>query len=284
MAIVILSGRSGSGKSVALRALEDQGFYCVDNIPVSLLPELVAKTIAHHPDLAFSIDARNASDELARFEDVYRAIERQHKKPTIIYCDADDSTLIKRFSETRRRHPLTGIGLSLNEAILRERELLSPISIHADLLIDTTTLSSNKLRELVLDRILGREAAQMDLLFESFGYKAGVPIDADYVFDARCLPNPYWDPQLRSFSGLDAPVAEFFGQHAKVEEFIWQVRIFLETWIPRFEQENRSYLTVAIGCTGGQHRSVYVAERLASYFRESHPQTQVRHRDMKVGG
>lgn len=284
MAIVILSGRSGSGKSVALRALEDQGFYCVDNIPVSLLPELIAKTIHHHPDLAFSIDARNASDELARFEQVYRQIETAYRKPTIIYCDADDNTLIKRFSETRRRHPLTGIGLSLNEAILRERDLLSPIAIHADLLIDTTMLAANKLREMVLDRVLGREGAQMDLLFESFGYKAGVPVDADYVFDARCLPNPYWDLQLRPFSGLDSPVAEFFGQHPRVEEFIWQVRIFLDTWIPRFEQDNRSYLTVAIGCTGGQHRSVYVAERLAAHFRESHPPTQVRHRDLKTGG
>ncbi|HEX4911973.1 MAG TPA: RNase adapter RapZ [Permianibacter sp.] len=281
MSLVLLSGRSGSGKSVALRALEDQGFYCVDNIPVSLLPSLVQKVSHDHAELAFSIDARNQLDELAQFEQVYEQLATQGPRPLVIFTDAEESTLLKRFSETRRRHPLTHAGLSLNEAIARERELLSPIASRADLLIDTTTLSSNKLRELVLDRVLGREGARLDILFESFGYKNGVPIDADYVFDARCLANPHWDPVLRPHSGRDEPVIHFFEQQPRVAEFIWQVRIFLETWLPRFEQENRSYLTVAIGCTGGQHRSVYVAEQLAAHFRQKRPHTQVRHRDIK---
>lgn len=282
MALVLLSGRSGSGKSVALRALEDIGYYCADNIPISLLPTLYAKVISSNTEIAFSIDARNQSGELERFESVYaELLAAAGKKPLVIFTDAEESTLLKRFSETRRRHPLTQRGLSLNEAIQRERELLSPIASHADLLIDTTTLSSNKLRELVLDRVLGRKDARLDLLFESFGYKNGVPIDADYVFDARCLANPHWDPVLRPHSGRDAPVIQFFEQQPRVAEFIWQVQIFLETWLPRFEQENRSYLTVAIGCTGGQHRSVYVAEQLAAYFRQKRPHTQVRHRDVK---
>ncbi|MFZ5843511.1 MAG: RNase adapter RapZ [Pseudomonadota bacterium] len=281
MSLVLLSGRSGSGKSVALRALEDQGYYCVDNIPVSLLPSLIQKVSHDHAELAFSIDARNQLDELAQFEHVYDELARQGPRPLVIFTDAEESTLLKRFSETRRRHPLTHAGLSLNEAIARERELLGPIASRADLLIDTTTLSSNKLRELVLDRVLGREGARLDILFESFGYKNGVPIDADYVFDARCLANPHWDPVLRPHTGRDEPVIHFFEQQPRVAEFIWQVRIFLETWLPRFEQENRSYLTVAIGCTGGQHRSVYVAEQLAAHFRQKRPHTQVRHRDIK---
>ncbi len=281
MSIVILSGRSGSGKSVALRALEDQGFYCVDNIPVSLLPTLLERTFSSYPELAFSIDARNQLGELALFETVYDTLRARYGRPIVIYTDADDATLLKRFSETRRRHPLTHGGLSLNEAIAQERTLLTPIALRADLLIDTTTLSSHKLREIVLDRVSGRDSAGLDLLFESFGFKNGVPTDADYVFDARCLPNPYWDPVLRPYSGQDAPVIDFFEQQPRVAEFAWQVRIFLDTWIPRFEQENRSYLTVAIGCTGGQHRSVYIAEQLAAHFRNTRPRTQVRHRDMR---
>ena len=282
MSLILVSGRSGSGKSVAIKALEDNGYFCVDNLPVSLLPDLISKVHGAHPDIAVAIDARNAAEELAQFEHTFNEISEQFQRPKIIFIDADEATLLKRYSETRRRHPLTEEGLSLNEAIAQERDRISPIAMRADLLIDTTTMAASALRELIYTRVLQHHKAGIDLMFESFGFKNGVPNDADYVFDARCLPNPYWDSNLRPYSGKDEPVQKFFEEQDRVAEFIWQIRVFLETWLPRFEQDNRSYLTVAIGCTGGQHRSVYVSEQLAAFFRESYPQTQIRHRDMRA--
>lgn len=281
MAIIIISGRSGSGKSVALNALEDRGYYCIDNLPISLLPDLIAVSSFDYPDLAIGIDARNASAELAQFDDVFERICVNHEKPTIVFTDADDSALLKRFSETRRRHPLTQGLRTLNEAFAEERQRLAPIASRADLLIDTTALSAAQLRELIASRLLAHVPTQMDLMFESFGYKNGVPTDADFVFDARCLPNPYWDARLRPQSGRNADVIHFFQSHAVVGEFVHDVRLFLEQWLKRFEQDHRSYLTIAIGCTGGQHRSVYVAEQLIAGFRNSHPHSQIRHRDMR---
>ena len=282
MSLVLVSGRSGSGKSVALNAMEDHGYFCVDNLPVSLLPALLEKVHHNHADIAVAIDARNAAEELAQFDQIFEQLKAEFRQPHIVFIDADENTLLKRYSETRRRHPLTDEGMSLNEAIDRERERLSSIAMRADLLIDTTNMSSNALRELIQQRVLSHRKNSVDILFESFGYKNGVPVDADYVFDARCLPNPYWDLQLRPFSGKDEAIQAFFQNQDRASEFIWQVRVFLETWLPRFEQDNRSYLTIAIGCTGGQHRSVYVAEQLAAYFRQTHPHTQVRHRDLRT--
>lgn len=282
MSLVLVSGRSGSGKSVALKAMEDHGYFCVDNLPVSLLPALLEKVHHAHPDIAVAIDARNAAEELAQFDSIFDQLKSEFRQPRIVFIDADENTLLKRYSETRRRHPLTDEGISLNEAIDRERDRLSTIAMRADLLIDTTAMTANALRELIQSRVLSHKKNSVDILFESFGFKNGVPVDADYVFDARCLPNPYWDLQLRPLSGKDEAIQQFFEAQDRASEFIWQVRVFLETWLPRFEQDNRSYLTIAIGCTGGQHRSVYVAEQLAAYFHASHPQTQVRHRDLRT--
>lgn len=277
---MILSGRSGSGKTVALRALEDLGFNCIDNLPVSLLPVLAQKIRSEHGTVVVSIDARAMAEELSRFDDFIDAIEGSGLPCEILYFDAADDTLLKRFSETRRRHPLTQEGVSLLEAIRKERELLEPIAAKADLLIDTSLLGPYKLRDLIRDRIINRPTAHMALAFQSFGYKNGVPGDADFVFDARCLPNPYWDPALRPLTGRDQPIIDFLQGDALVLEFFWQVKVFLHTWIPRFEQDNRAYMTVAIGCTGGQHRSVYLAEQLTAHFAKERDNVQVRHREL----
>lgn len=280
MKMMILSGRSGSGKTVALRALEDLGFNCIDNLPVSLLPVLAQKIREEHGTVVVSIDARAMPDELQHFDKLINEIENTGLPCEILFFDAVDDTLLKRFSETRRRHPLTHDGLSLLEAIRQERQLLEPIASKADLLIDTTLLGPYKLRDLIRDRIINRQSTSMALLFQSFGYKHGVPGDADFVFDARCLPNPYWDPQLRPLTGKDPAIIDFLQQDSLVLEFFWQVKVFLHTWIPRFEQDNRAYMTVAIGCTGGQHRSVYLVEQLAEHFRKERENVQVRHREL----
>ena len=279
MKLVILSGRSGSGKTVALHALEDQEFYCIDNLPVSMIPALVDKAKASEENIAISIDARALPEELEHFSDIYKQLMETDLKVEVIFFDADDATLLKRFSETRRRHPLTQDGLSLREAILKERELLDPLALAADLHVDTSRLNVHQLRDLVKSRVMSGNTS-LDLLFISFGFKHGIPPDADYVFDARCLPNPYWDEALRPYTGRDEPVIQFLQEQSYVQEFIWQVKVFLHTWLSRFETNSRSYMTVAIGCTGGQHRSVFVAEQLARHFQQEHSKVNIRHREL----
>ncbi|MET1255800.1 RNase adapter RapZ [Aliikangiella maris] len=278
---VIVSGRSGSGKTVALRALEDQGFYCVDNIPVKLIPALLEQIDEHYPGLAIGIDSRNVSHTVDEFDRLIQQIEASQYSLDVVFIDANDTTLLKRFSETRRRHPLTAEGLSLSEAIQREKERLEPITRYAQLIIDTTSKSPHELCEVIVKRVLGTNSKHISLQIQSFGFKNGPPNDADFVFDARCLPNPHWDENLRPFTGQDQPVIEFLEQQPDVQEFYWQIKVFLQTWIPRFEEGNRTYLTIAIGCTGGQHRSVYLAERLAENFKPLYPNTQIRHREIK---
>ncbi len=278
---VILSGRSGSGKTVALRALEDQGFYCVDNIPLSLVPKLVETFEVQNQDLALGVDARSFPSDLEKFAEILSVINRKNDRFKVFFIDADDATLLKRFSETRRRHPLTQDGHSLKEAIKKERELLEPIALSADLIVDTTSMTPYALRDFIRERVLVKQQASMDVMFESFGYKNGIPTEADYVFDSRCLPNPYWDPELREYNGTQQPIIDYLSAQPQVMEFYWQLKVFLHTWLPRFEQDNRSYMTVAIGCTGGHHRSVYMVEKLAAHFREERPNTKVRHRDLK---
>jgi UPF0042 nucleotide-binding protein len=278
---VILSGRSGSGKTVALRALEDQGFYCVDNIPLSLIPQLVDTFELQHQDLALGIDARSFPSDLEKFAEILHNIAQKGQRFQVFYIDADDATLMKRFSETRRRHPLTQSGYSLKEAIAKERELLEPIALSADLLIDTTSMTPYALRDFIRERVLEKHQASMDILFESFGFKNGIPTEADYVFDVRCLPNPYWDHNLREFNGTEQPIIDYLEAQPLVMEFFWQLKVFLHTWLPRFEKDNRSYMTIAIGCTGGHHRSVYMAEKLAAHFREERANVKVVHRDLK---
>lgn len=278
---IIVSGRSGSGKTVALRALEDQGFYCVDNIPIKLIPDLLDQIDSHYPGLAIGIDARNVTHTVEEFDRLIGEIEASKYELDVIFIDANDATLLKRFSETRRRHPLTAEGLSLSEAIKKEKKRLEPVTRYAQLVIDTTSKTPHQLCQVIVQRVLGEKSSHLSLQFTSFGFKNGAPNDADFVFDARCLPNPYWNEELRPFNGKDQPIIDFLESQPSAQEYYWQVKVFLQTWIPRFEEDNRNYLTVAIGCTGGQHRSVYLAEKLAKNFSQQYSSTQVRHREMK---
>ncbi|WP_137167999.1 RNase adapter RapZ [Salinimonas lutimaris] len=279
MKLIIISGRSGSGKSVALRALEDLGYYCVDNIPVNLLPALTHSVSEETNQVAVSIDVRNLPKDPAELSEILDYLP-QSWSLTIVYIDASDDILVKRFSETRRLHPLTRMNKSLSDAIASERDLLAPIAERADLYIDTDALSIHQLAELIRERILGKKSSRLVLVFESFGFKHGIPKDADYVFDARFLPNPHWEPDLKHLTGLDGPVEVFLGSQPIVTKFIWQIQNLITTWLPHLERNNRSYVTVAIGCTGGQHRSVFVSETLAKTFKDIHPDVQIRHREL----
>ncbi len=281
MKLIIISGRSGSGKSICLHMLEDLGFYCIDNLPVGLLPALLEHNHAQHPALAVSIDARNFPDDLNRFTSIFSDLKQKLTHCEIVFFDAENETLLKRFSETRRKHPLTSDQLSLVEALEYEQNLLAPIAALADLRIDSTRLTVQQLRELVHHRITPDTHKDLSLLFESFGYKFGVPVDADYIFDVRCLANPYWEPHLRAYTGQDEKVAAFLLQHPQTNKMLDDITNFLNTWLPHFANDNRNYMTIAIGCTGGQHRSVYLVEQLANYFRKQYQHVQVRHRELK---
>lgn len=284
MKLVVISGVSGSGKSNALHVMEDLDYYCIDNLPVGLLPAFAEQAQASNETIthaAIGIDARNLPNELHRFSYILGQLKNKGVVVEIIFLDAEDNILLKRFSETRRKHPLTEDEIPLIEAIQKERELLEPIASRADLYIDTSRTNIYQLRDLIKERITGSTSQNLSLLFESFGFKYGAPTDADFVFDARCLPNPHWEPELRPFTGLDQPVIDYLKQHAVVEEMFEDIKNFVLTWMPRFEAENRSYLTVAIGCTGGQHRSVYLAHQLAQTLKQTHPNTHIRHRDME---
>ena len=283
MRLVIVSGLSGSGKSVALHTLEDLGYYCIDNLPAGLLSVLALElSLAQSPvqRAAVGIDARNLPQALQQFSQILEQLRQRGVSSEILFLTCDTETLIKRFSETRRRHPLSSSGKSLAQAVEHERALLEPIAQRADLFIDTSQTNIHQLRDLVLSRVARENRQQLSLLFESFGYKHGIPRDADFVFDARCLPNPHWQPELRPLSGRDSAVAEYLQRDPLVETMEQQLRGFLEQWIPAFEAGNRSYLTVAIGCTGGQHRSVYLVERLARHFQERYTNVVARHREL----
>tara|TARA_R110002110_G_scaffold121431_2_gene297178 strand:- start:10268 stop:11122 length:855 start_codon:yes stop_codon:yes gene_type:complete len=282
MRLLIISGRSGSGKSVALQALEDVGYYCVDNLPVEMLPDLVSKLRTDQPRLAISIDSRNLPKDTARFKEIVAQLKQTCSPFETAYLDAKLDIILKRFSETRRKHPLTTNKLSLNEAIEQERELLSPIANCADITIDTTQLSKHDLCRMIREKVANEKANNLQLLVQSFGFKNGIPMDADFMFDVRCLPNPYWHQNLRNFSGLDDEIAQFLTQYHDVKLMIEDVLRFLDNWIPRFESDNRSYLTVGIGCTGGQHRSVFVAEQIAKQAQHLNLNIQIRHRDIKL--
>jgi UPF0042 nucleotide-binding protein len=284
MRLIIVSGRSGSGKSTALDALEDQGFYCIDNLPAALLPELAERALLQtellEPQVAVSIDARNLPSQLLRFPELLDEARSRHIKCDVLYLDAENDTLLKRFSETRRRHPLTNDNRSLAEAIKDEELLLAPIADLADLKIDTTHLNLYQLRDSIKLRLLNQPEPGTAFLVESFGFKRGMPVDADLVFDVRCLPNPYWKPELRDHSGLESAVAEYLAGQPDVEEMYQDILGYLNKWLPRFAASNRAYVTIAIGCTGGHHRSVYLAERLGAALKPSLKNVQVRHRDL----
>ncbi len=279
MKLIIVSGRSGSGKSVALRVLEDLGYYCVDNIPVNLLPALTHTVINDYETVAVSLDVRNLPDDPKDIPEIINYLPAVVEL-NILYLDANDNDLIRRFSETRRLHPLIRKNIALDQAISLEKKLLEPISTRADLYINTSQLSPHQLADLVRERILGKKTGAMVLVFESFGFKHGIPADADYVFDARFLPNPFWDQELKSQTGLDQPVRDFLASQPIVTKFVWQINSFLMTWLPHLERNNRSYVTIAIGCTGGRHRSVYIADLLAESFSKERDDVQSRHRDL----
>jgi len=279
--LAVLSGLSGAGKTIALRTLEDLDYYCVDNLPAALMPELVqAVSGGGHRRIAVGVDVRNRAEDLNRLPEVLAELARRGIDYQLIFLDTRDEVLIKRYSETRRRHPLSAEGLPLNDAIALERKLLRPLAAIADRVIDSSELNVHQLRRLIATE-LGMAGRELSLLFESFAYKRGLPADADFVFDARCLPNPHWDARLRPLSGKDTPVREWLEERPEVGRFLAQLRGFLDEWLPRFEAESRSYVTICIGCTGGRHRSVYLCERLAEHFRASRDQVLSFHRELE---
>jgi RNase adapter protein RapZ len=281
--LVIVSGLSGAGKTIALHALEDAGYYCVDNLPVGILLSFAAyiaqQDLPYFHQVAVGIDARNYLAAISELPDCLDALQAQRFKAELIFVDASDETLLRRFSETRRKHPLSSENISLPDAIKQERVVLDAVIMRADVRIDTTHTNVHELRTLIRDQIANRPTGTLALQFRSFGFKNGVPQEADFVFDVRCLPNPYWDPALRELSGADREVREFLDGMPMVTDMVSDIEAFLETWIPKFEDANRSYLTVAFGCTGGRHRSVYVAERLAKRFRTIGKKAVISHRD-----
>lgn len=282
MKLIVVSGRSGSGKTIALRVLEDLGYYCVDNLPVTLLPQLVLEARDRYDQLAVSIDVRNMPDESGDIDNLLGQIRQTSDiEFSSIFTDADNATLIRRYGESRRLHPLSRKHLSLDQAIQQETHLLAPLSSTADLRIDTSTLSIHDLSEQICERVLGRKEKELVLVFESFGFKHGTPKDADFVFDARFLPNPHWVPELRVLTGLDTPVRVYLQSQPDVMLYSQQIETLLSHWLPHLERNNRSYVTVAIGCTGGQHRSVFITEQLAASFRARNKTVQVRHRTLE---
>lgn len=284
MKLLIVSGLSGSGKSIALETLEDCGYYCIDNLPVILLEDFINHVMLAdkktYAKTAIGIDARNQSESLINFPESLELIRSKGIVCEIVFMQAEESVLLKRYSETRRRHPLTDVNIPLKEALKIEKEMLTPVARFASVVIDTSRMHYHQLQELIRERVGERTAPHISLLFQSFGFKHGVPLDADFVFDARTLPNPYWIPELRGLTGKDQPIIEFLQGEALVIEFFQDITRFLQRWLPRFADEGRSYLTVAIGCTGGQHRSVFLADALAKQFKSPSLNVIIRHREL----
>lgn len=282
--LVVVSGLSGSGKTVAMRTLEDLDYYCVDNLPVELMPQFVEAVTQNqpgrYPRLAVGVDVRNRPEDLHRLPEILARLADREIAYELVFLDTRDDVLFKRYADTRRRHPLSVEGMSLADAIAAERRLLRPLSAIADRVVDTSEMNVHQLRRAIA-AAFGAAESGLSLMFESFAYRRGVPADADFVFDARCLPNPHWDAKLRPLSGRDAAIREYFGRHPEVEAWFTDVRDFLKRWLPRFEAEQRNYVTIAIGCTGGRHRSVYLAERLAEDMRASREHVIAFHRELE---
>ena len=282
--VVVLTGMSGGGKTVALRALEDLEFYCVDNLPASLLPQLVDAVIKEPSGrqrlIAVGIDARNREQDIMAMPAVLSELAGAGVHVHLMFLDCSDEVLIKRYSETRRRHPLALRNLSLADAIANERRLLHPLMGIAEKVIDSSTLNVHQLRRLVATDY-ARAAEGLTIMFQSFAFRRGLPLDADFVFDARCLPNPHWQPALRPLSGKDAAVREYLDADPLVGEYLADTLRWLEAWLPRFEADDRSYVTISVGCTGGRHRSVYLVERLAAHFRARRGSVLTFHRELE---
>lgn len=284
MKLQIVSGLSGSGKTNALQVLEDLDYYCIDNLPLELLSDLVSKSLNNRPDIdkiAIGIDARTPSSNLNDVADIIKCLEQSHIECNIIFLYAQTPILLKRFSETRRKHPLTNEQTSLEEAIDQERSILKVIQDEANDNIDTSNTNVHQLRDKIKNLILLNNQPVMALQFLSFGFKHGMPDDADMIFDMRCLPNPHWEPALRPLTGKDQAVAKFLDRQDSCNEMFDDIQQYIEKWLPCFEQNNRNYLTIAIGCTGGQHRSVYIVERLAKYFQQKREAVIARHKELQ---
>lgn len=281
MKVFVITGRSGSGKSTVLHALEDAGYKCIDNFPVVLLNQLIDKYVDNQDycNLAVSIDARSPKSELNELPEILRSLAQDRFQPRLVYLDAQSSVLVKRFDETRRRHPLEQIGSDLVQCIDAESSLLTHLADIADLKVDTTNLSQHELTRLTNSLLIKGDNREIVLLFRSFAFRHGVPVDADFVFDVRCLPNPHWNAELAQLSGRDKEVQEFFQSHDIVTEMQQQIITFLTRWLKEFEEHKRAYVTVAVGCTGGRHRSVYMTEQLAEAFRTKYSNVLTRHRE-----
>ena len=277
MQLIIVTGLSGSGKSVVLKALEDTGYYCVDNLPATLLPQIYENLNGTQNRVAISTDTRSAA--LEALPENIEILKAQGINVQVLFLESTKHALVKRFSETRRRHPLSNDVITLGESIELERKLLAPLS-ELGHHIDTSDLSANTLRGWVNEFVV-QESKNITLLFTSFGFKHGIPLDADFVFDVRCLPNPHYDPKLRPMTGRDTPVKSFLEQQPMVHDMYQDIQNFVARWLPSFVQENRSYLTIAIGCTGGQHRSVHIVEELGKHFSQQQ-QVLIRHRELEL--
>lgn len=286
MRILIITGLSGSGKSVALNTLEDDDFYCVDNLPVSLLPTFIEQCLQeekpYHEKIAVGIDSRAGSESIDNLIRLVQQFKQDNIPIEVLFFSAEINTLIKRFSETRRKHPLTTKAIPLITAIHLEKELLSKIADYADLNIDTTKTNVRQLRKLVNQVVIKKSTTGLTIVLQSFGFKHGIPSDSDFMFDVRCLPNPYWQPNLRNLSGKDTAVMNYLGSYSEVDNMIQSIIEFMQKWIPLFEEENRSYLTLSIGCTGGHHRSVYCVNQIAHQLGKLMQQPiTVRHREFE---
>ena len=288
MKLVIISGLSGSGKTVALHTLEDEDYYCVDNLPLGLLPDFIERILSRrvqlYDNIAVGIDARSDAEDLREFDNIMRKVKSRNRdrkiEIEIIYIQAELDTLIKRFSDTRRKHPLTRKGLPLSEAISVEKNLLGELARNAHLYIDTTFTNIHELRNYIKERVVKRPKGNMSLLFQSFGFKNGAPTDSDFVFDVRCLPNPHWEPALRTLTGQDPEVIAFLQGQEDVQEMLEYITGYLDFVIPKFAAQNRYYLTVSVGCTGGQHRSVFMTETLHDIYREKMESVSLHHREL----
>lgn len=282
--LIIVSGLSGSGKSVALHILEDLGYYCIDNMPAalikSLLNEVTVPLDQSTPRIAVGVDARNRGRDLEDLPDLIAELQSADVQIDLLFLQASDEILLKRYSETRRRHPMADPGMELRAAISRERDLLGPVINAADLIIDTSRTSIYDLATAIRERVDRRRVNMLSVLIESFGFKHGIPPDADFVFDLRCLPNPYWNPDLRNLTGRDPEVGEFLDAQPDFVRMYEDILAFLTHWVPKYVSVDRSYLTVAIGCTGGQHRSVYMTTKLATAIRDVHDPVHEMHNEL----
>ncbi len=284
MKLVVVSGLSGAGKTVALRQYEDLGWYCIDNIPLDFVEPLVAHALINddprYARLALGVDAREAPMQIGYFPEHIESLRTRGVDVDVLFLTADEEIILKRYSETRRKHPLSDGQTSLVEAIRQERSLLAPIANAADVTLDTTRLNLHELRSAIDSRMPEGSNAKLSVLFLSFGFKNGIPDGADYVFDVRCLPNPHWVPELRPFNGRDAAIADYLSAQPDVLAMQSDISGFLTRWLPSYEAQDRAYVTVAVGCTGGQHRSVYLVEQLAAHFKTRFAQVVIKHREL----